>query len=691
LTLMNLRPTVSWTLLAFLPLAVSACHGVVGQDPLTDPQRHTANTGSGPAKLAEFWRGDARWDLYQRLPGETAQHVEVVDGIWYGFSRTLPAPIAGCSITCGTAVRVSKDKGRTWSAPTTVLPPTPGSAYACCATDGDTYYDRQKQEWTYIFQCMGKDGHWNGCVARRQGSSPVGLFSPAGIPNPVIKGGSLWGQICDKPSDDCVRISGGVGKVYDEGTFHFIERRGEHYYVTMHGYDGVHGYAGIARSADLIHWEAGDPAHGTPADAIFDRDDANTWRESWVGGTSIGGGLSSIVIEDGHYYMTVESADMNLGCTPGQNWDVGLLRSSSLTNTHWEGLPAGNPFYYSSHRPEALLPDGTMGSNPCNIQYTSFFQDDVTRKWYMAGARMTSKKEPVLIYVYELSRLDDRLDNGNLWKCRTEGWSRRGTPSFAVYRDPSRSADYTCFMELNCGNDGCVGDSIYQDAAASGLQGRRMRFGADLAHNSGAGRADLVVHQLGSSGQIVTSTNVQCNLGQSYQSFSGAFVVRQETRTLRFEIYLSSAGNYQADRMFLAPEETPSNPAPGPAPGPAPEAAPVESYLRELYTSVYHRNADTPGLQYWAQQYSSGAIRCVDMTRAFLVSPEAKTLQASLSTTAFVAYLYPAAFGRPGDTAGMAYWNSELQSGSTTRGGVIEHFAAHAEVKSRCTHAGLAP
>ncbi|MCK5798613.1 MAG: hypothetical protein KAI47_15580, partial [Deltaproteobacteria bacterium] len=555
---MNRRTTVCTTSLLLFLVAGTACYGVIDQDTPADPDRQMAKTGQGgPATLAEFWHGDARLDLYQRLPGETAQIVKVVDGIWYGFSRTLPAdathpaypasqlytgPIPGCPATCGTVARVSKDKGRTWSAPKMVLPPTPGSAYACCATDGDTYYDRQRQEWSYIFQCMGKDGRWNACVAKRQGPSPMGLFSSAGIPNPVVTGGSLWGKICDKPTDDCARISGGVGKVFDEGTFGFIERRDGYFYMKMHGYDGVRGYAGIARSKDLIQWEAGDPTHGTPADAIFDRDDASAWRENWIGGSSVGGGASSIVAENGHYYMTVESVDMNLACTPGQNWDVGLLRSSSLTNTRWDQLPAGNPFYYSNHRPEVLLPSGKMGPTRCNIQYTGFFQDDVTRQWYFYAARETVKTKPVLIYLYKLNRLDDQLDNGNLWKCTTEAWSRLGTPSFAVYRDPVRSADYNCFMEFNCGSDGCVGDSIYQDVPAAGLQGKRMQFGADFSHASGAGRADLVVHELGSAGQIVQSTGIQANLSKNYQSFSDSFVMRPETKTLRFEIYLSSAG-----------------------------------------------------------------------------------------------------------------------------------------------------
>jgi len=96
-------------------------------------------------------------------------------------------------------------------------------------------------------------------------------------------------------------------------------------------------------------------------------------------------------------------------------------------------------------------------------------------------------------------------------------------------------------------------------------------------------------------------------------------------------------------------------------------------------------------MKYWTHEYDSGAIRCVGMTRSFLVSSEAKTLQNSLSTAAFVAYLYPAAFGRPGDAAGMAYWVSEIKSGAMTRAGMIQNFTADAELRNRCVHAGLKP
>lgn len=53
----------------------------------------------------------------------------------------------------------------------------------------------------------------------------------------------------------------------EEGTFDIFQKKNGYYYVSFHGYDGVNGYRGIAKTADWIHWIAGQD--DLPQDAIF--------------------------------------------------------------------------------------------------------------------------------------------------------------------------------------------------------------------------------------------------------------------------------------------------------------------------------------------------------------------------------------------------------------------------------------
>ena len=150
------------------------------------------------------------------------------------------------------------------------------------------------------------------------------------------------------------------------------------------------------------------------------------------------------------------------------------------------------------------------------------------------------------------------------------------------------------------------------------------------------------------------------------------------------------------------PSSTPPTPpapssGPGSGPGSSPSSAPgqqpqpIETYVHALYATVLRRAADPGGLSYHTAQYASGATRCVALTSVFLLSSEAQALQSALSTADFVAYLYPAAFGRPGDAAGVAYWMKQLGAGAVTRAGVVQCFLATSEVAARCLKAGLIP
>ena len=75
---------------------------------------------------------------------------------------------------------------------------------------------------------------------------------------------------------------------------------------------------------------------------------------------------------EGIHGRFINSCDLSLGCTPGQNWVVGLVRMSNVTaqgqaqrfaaSGHWEQY-GQNPLI------------NARNNYPCSIQYPRFFVD----------------------------------------------------------------------------------------------------------------------------------------------------------------------------------------------------------------------------------------------------------------------------------------------------------------------------
>jgi len=514
-----------------------------------------------PPKLSDYWSGHATWKLTRRLTvGETGwpagyeagAHIESIGGVWYLFSRVVTGDPGGCPFggaRLGTQVRKSTDHGATWSPPTDILKADDGTPWECAATDGDVAYDAATSTWHYLFQCLAKSGPWNGCHAQRTGPDPMGPFTQV-LANPVMPAGSLWSKICDSPSDDCV--SQALGKVADEGTFDIFEHTGGDYYVAFHGYDGVKlGFRGLAKTPDFVTWIAGDPAQGVPADAIVDLADAQPFRETWQGGP-IGAGAGSIVFEDGYYYLLVEMADISLGCIEGQNWDQGLFRSSKLTATTWEQLPAKNPILYSSK-----LGEDNGKPFPCNPAYAKLFKDADTGKTYLHYSRLSADPSEYGIFLLELVPSANLLDNADLWKCAPESWSvfPLGPTNLVVYRYPTLSSDENCYLETNCGAASCQsGQSVYQDVSAAPLAGKKARFGGKFRTATGEdGQLDVVVHELDGAGAILQTHVLPVTAGIDYEASSQEIDVLPGAVTLRYQLYLNTPQTFRADEMFLEP------------------------------------------------------------------------------------------------------------------------------------------
>jgi len=517
--------------------------------------------------MADYWDGraslvlDRKWTSASLgLPGGggyAGAHVEVAGDRWFLFNRrTDPGNCAGRSPGAqpmATLVRGSEDAGRTWGAPVVAIEHVPGTAWECAATDGDAVYDEEAGRWRYLFQCMGATGGWHGCYAERRAPDPLGPFEAPPAMNPVIAPGALWNRICDDPEqDECARPAGPT-KVSEEGTFNIFARDGEHWWVGFHGYDGRFGYRGIARTKSFRadDWQAGG-AGGTPKDAVVDPQDAVGWREQWQEGGPIGAGAAGVLEDGGAYYQLVEVPDINLACTPGQNWDLGLLRTTDLSATTWEQFPGGNPIVYSSLQPG---PDGKPAF--CNVEYPSLFEDAAGTTYLMHG-RISSDPGYDGIYVYRLEWDRNLLRNGSLWRANGDAWAPvPGTGAqMSVERFPDQSPDGTPWLAVACGTGACDGgQAVYQDIPVEpGSGGAELAFGASVRADQGTARMQLGLLQLDADGAVVAQDAVPVDAGDRYVRARGTVTVEDRARRLRIQVAPLTPGRIRADNLYVIPQ-----------------------------------------------------------------------------------------------------------------------------------------
>lgn len=402
----------------------------------------------------------------------------------------------------------------------------------------------------------------------------MGLFEQTHV-NPVIKGGSFrqpWDQICTDSTKDCFKIAQG-NKVFDAGTFDIFKYDGEYYFVSLHGFDGVHGFRGIAKTKDFINWIAGDPAQGVPADDVLDKFDAQKWRESWNSGGPIGFGAGSILQDGDFYYLFSEGADINLGCTASQNWDLGIFRSKSLTNTKWEQYPLGNPIFYSSKAKE-------NNGGSCNIGYPRIFKDATSNEIYLSFSRNSSDWNYRGIYLFKLVKDTNTLKNGDLWRCDSQNWNKtdgkKSQTTLNVFRYPDKSSDSGCYLETSCYSSSCEGNqSIYQDIKVGKLSSKQFAFGGKFATEQGVGNAHLTLWQMGSKNKVISQDSVNLSLNTTYQDVKKDFLVNPKTKVMRYQLYLDSPTTIRADEMFVGSADatiTPSeNPSLSPTSSPTPQ------------------------------------------------------------------------------------------------------------------------
>lgn len=97
-----------------------------------------------------------------------------------------------------------------------------------------------------------------------------------------------------------------------------------------------------------------------------------------------------------------------------------------------------------------------------------------------------------------------------------------------------------------------------------------------------------------------------------------------------------------------------------------------------VYQAAFCREPDAGGLAFWTDRLTAGAS-LADVAAGFASSPEFASLYGALSNDSFVRQLYRNVLHREGDESGVAFWTGTLNSGANTRAAVLQQFSESAE------------
>ena len=110
------------------------------------------------------------------------------------------------------------------------------------------------------------------------------------------------------------------------------------------------------------------------------------------------------------------------------------------------------------------------------------------------------------------------------------------------------------------------------------------------------------------------------------------------------------------------------------------------AYVTRLYKNCLSRNPDWSGLQYWVTQLMVKKDSAGTVAKGFFQSTEFTSKK--YDNTTYVKLLYRTLFGREADTAGLNYWVSALNK-STSRTSVLNSFLNSQEFITMCKQYGL--
>ena len=90
--------------------------------------------------------------------------------------------------------------------------------------------------------------------------------------------------------------------------------------------------------------------------------------------------------------------------------------------------------------------------------------------------------------------------------------------------------------------------------------------------------------------------------------------------------------------------------------------------VQALFIGYFGRAAEPEGLDYWVGQLNSGTLTYGQIAASFSVQSEAKSQYSFLANQngadadAFVNQVYTNLFNRAADAPGLAYWSSQLEA-----------------------------
>jgi hypothetical protein len=97
----------------------------------------------------------------------------------------------------------------------------------------------------------------------------------------------------------------------------------------------------------------------------------------------------------------------------------------------------------------------------------------------------------------------------------------------------------------------------------------------------------------------------------------------------------------------------------------------------ELYTAFFNRVPDADGMVYWIGQFKGGQtiVQLANTFYGIAASTDFSALtgySATMTSGAFVNIIYVNVLGHPADNDGLAYWTGQLDSGTQSRGQLVQ-------------------
>jgi len=99
------------------------------------------------------------------------------------------------------------------------------------------------------------------------------------------------------------------------------------------------------------------------------------------------------------------------------------------------------------------------------------------------------------------------------------------------------------------------------------------------------------------------------------------------------------------------------------------EEIPTKEEIAKLYVATFNRAPDRDGLDYWI----NSGLDLSQIAQSFFDQPETKTLYPDgTSNSDFITSVYQNLFNRDPDTAGLNYWEAELNANILSKNRFIE-------------------